>query len=302
MRIPHPKFKHMEIMHFIELLVVLFLFQVGLSKISKYYFQKFTLFFSGSFDYLNYYAFIALATIVIVVVIKFISKRKFSSLGFKIPTNGDWRKLYYAFALLFFVAFVSQLVDRRFDILYAETYHLTTMGAVLATIFLMPFQVIYEEFFERGLIQSQLSRFFNNKLTILIISVNFALLHFAVFGSNYHTITNLVFVFLGSLILAGLFQSTRNIWMTLILHLVYNCILIFQIYYHYQGYIADKLHIFEIVFFSIWGILFFISLKPAWRYFRSTLKDRHHRKLTYVDWAFISLFAVVFPILFYYYL
>ncbi|MBN1646313.1 CPBP family intramembrane metalloprotease [Candidatus Woesearchaeota archaeon] len=302
MRTPHPKFKHMEIMHFIELLVVLFLFQVGLSKISKYYFQKFSLFFTGNFDYLNYYAFTALATILLVLIIKFLSKRKFSDLGFKIPVSNDWRKLYYAFALLFFVAFVSQLVDRKFDIIYAETYHLRTMGAVIATIFLMPFQVIYEEFFERSMIQSQIARFFNNKITILIVSVNFAFLHFAVFGNNYHTITNLVFVFLGSLILAGLFQSTRNVWMTLILHVVYNCIVIFQIFFHYQGYTAGVTHIFEIIFFGIWGILFILALRPVWRYFKSTLKDRHHRKLTLVDWAFITLFSVVFPIMFYYYL
>jgi membrane protease YdiL (CAAX protease family) len=184
----------------------------------------------------------------------------------------------WGLALLFPVALFSRIVDPSFDAWYAMQSGLTSVGALLGLVALMPLIALKEELFLRPLTQSELTRRAGKMLAILALSLNFALFHLT-YLSALHDVSIFVTVFLGSVIMALAYERTKSILAPLLIHLCYNVLLCFQTFWHAKGFATQ-----EYLFWGCFGILFAFMARPAFRGFLPILKEQP--KLT---WACLLL-------------
>lgn len=217
----------------------------------------------------EWYPLLGLALWAIVLALAWRHREHF---GFRRPHRADWHAGLAGFAALFLVAAVSRITDPGYDAWYAGIANLSGWAMFSAFLVTMPFQVAHEELFTRGLIQPLLSRALARFWMMLAVSLLFALAHyFPAPGAAYHAGTLLVFVLLGSWILVSVFEKTRSLLILFFVHLAYNTIVLFQVYFHVAGRLWG-----ELLIFIPWGILFVAQAKPAWKVMHHTLKDWKH--------------------------
>ena len=245
---------------------------------------------------LNGVVYYPLVGIVVLLLYKFIARIKFSELGIQKIKKGDWQYTLYIFAALFVIAVVSRIIDPGFDSWYAGMSNLSAFATFIALMIVMPFQVLHEEIFQRSLLQSTCSRAMGSFYTAIIISASFAIAHFFwIPGSTYHIIINVVFVFLGSLLLVALFEKTRNLLLSFLVHLVYNFVVLFQIFFH-----INRQYYWEILLFIAWGLIFFFTARKLHRMLKDVFFKHKIAAPDAVAGVFIAVAGVIFPILMYY--
>jgi len=245
---------------------------------------------------LGFFNLVALYSLIIVILLIFIyklsSKNKFEFYGFKEITKKDFKLTFILISFLFPIPLLGRLLDPSFDPWFVSLYNLGSYVAILYFIINLPIYLIKEELIERSLIQNYLSKNYSNILTILVISINFAILHFILIPNTlYHSVITVISVFLGSLIIASLYELTKNVFLTILTHLIYNFVVFYQIILH-----NDKNMLGESILFIVWGIFFLFTftkaiqvLKPLFRFKQENLKI--------ADYIFLILFSVVLPII-----
>lgn len=134
-----------------------------------------------------------------------------------------------AFGLLLAIAAAARIVDGGFDLAYAAAVHLTETERLLPFFGIVTIVVAKEEIFLRVL-QSYLLRW-PVWFGAVLLSLNFALLH-TPFYAPQHTAIVWGAILTSSFVLALLFAATRNIAMTLFVHIFVDALLLVQIVLH----------------------------------------------------------------------
>jgi membrane protease YdiL (CAAX protease family) len=243
----------------------------------------------GNFPmYAFYYTILA---IIILVVFKVIDKRKFGDYGVRKISLGDFKLAIYFILLLFPIAFIARLLDPGFDLWFAQQNGVLGLAGLFFIISYIPFNVAYEELFMRSLIQSKFSRAYGVMFALIFLSINFVIAHFYLTNNGLsHVLATVIAVFFGSLVLVALFEITKNVFVTFITHLIYNIIILVQIYLH-----ATKQTVPEIIFWVIFGVLFLLTFKKTLPYLK-TLKLRFE-KIPLGDKIFIVVLTIALPVI-----
>jgi len=196
----------------------------------------------------------------LVVFDSFISKKKFAAYGIKLLNKENLKLAVMVFAIFFPIAIASRIFFPSFDIVYAKALELDYSSYVRFLLFLVPLGILTEEIGTRALFQSKLSSAFGSRFALYATIVNFALLHsgwaFSMNLTNFLIIMSTVFAY--SIFLALLFDYTKNIFSTIVVHLLVNVVSAFQILFHIFNQLT-----YETVLWSVWGMLFIILFPQA---------------------------------------
>lgn len=238
---------------------------------------------------INFSLFTLLIVLAIVIIYKLFLKKDLEE-GMKTPKTGNFKSAFYFFALLFPIALFGRLLIPQFDIDYYSANNLGT--ALVPFLIIMLFFVIKEELVERSLIQGSLMKYINPLLLTFAISINFAMMHLTWFTALgwKNTLALVLSVFFGAFLLTALYNHTKNIYSTLFLHLMVNFLVLFQIILHVKSY-----YVVEIIFWLAWGLIFFIFLSPSFNILKKTLTYTPQSSL---DWTFIIIYALIWPLVF----
>ena len=97
-------------------------------------------------------------------------------------------------------------------ILHVLGQNLEFLSEFLIATFIAPFieEIVFRGYFFRGLLNK-----YNAKIAFLVSSMLFALVHLP-------SITNIIFIFIIGLVYAYLFYQTSNLWLSVVLHSVFN--------------------------------------------------------------------------------
>ena len=192
---------------------------------------KLSTFILGLFNLTAIYS--LLLVILLILILKFTTNEKSSFFGFKSLNKNNLKLAFYALFFLFPVPLIGRILDPSFDSWYTSSYNLSSFLALIYFLINLPLFIIKEELIERSLIQNYLSKFYKSTVVILVISINFALLHFFLIPNTiYHSVITVISVFLGSLVISSLYEKTKNVFLTIIVHLLYNFIVFYQIILH----------------------------------------------------------------------
>jgi len=282
-----------------EILLAYFLYVLGLKIILNFLFDSFSgininiPFNVGNFQL--YFIYTIIILFIYLLILKFINKRKCSEIGFKSFSKKDLKFALIFVTVLFPVALIARIFDPSFDIWYANREGLLTMLAVVMLWVQMPFIVLKEELIERSLIQSRLTKAYGPLITILAVSINFGIAHFFLsIGGMLHTSMILITVFLGSIIMTTAYEKTKSIFTTMIIHFAYNVIVILQVYLH-----ATEQIIYELIFWLVWAVLFFMFFKRSAAVFKELFVMPRLSEIALKEKIFIVIFAVIFPMFFF---
>jgi membrane protease YdiL (CAAX protease family) len=243
------------------------------------------------------------------IVVLLIDKKPLKFVGIT-SFSGKGIKLMIGFVFLLMpLALLGRLLDPGFDSWYGSAVGILTIKGLVLFSLLMPFFVIKEEIIVRGIMQSKLSTYGFLWMSIAL-SINFAIAHFYLPEVGLrHIIIWVVSVFIGSFFLIILFDMTKNLWLSILLHLIYNIAICLQIYLHVMNPRAET--IFWVICMIGAVVSFFVLRTSIWAHFASMKKkneqkDEHHDakdarriglRLSMPDIIFLVLFALVFPLL-----
>ncbi|MFH1401226.1 MAG: CPBP family intramembrane glutamic endopeptidase [Nanoarchaeota archaeon] len=227
----------------------------------------------------------------VLVVFHLLRKRSESYYCMRLP-EGDGLHLMLKFVVLLMpLALIARLAVPSFDAWYAGLAGLGSWTAVLSLSALMPILVMKEELIERILIQRKLEAY-PVWIVLVVVSLNFAFAHFFWNGSLQFVLAQTLAVFFGSLLLVLFFAMTRNIWLSILLHLIYNLLIVLQIYLH----VARPMM--EWVFWIVMILLCAAVLPSAARRVKDFFAKSKRHPMSAGDWVFIALFALVVPVAF----
>lgn len=243
----------------------------------------------GGFDLFSFYS--VLITVIILVLYKIFTKKKYSEIGVKKIKKEDLSLAIKIFLMLFPVAVLSRILDPGFDKYFSGAYGLGGLGSFLIFMLYLPFFAIKEEIFERSFFQNIFSRGYGSIIAPILVALNFALAHYYNTGLVLHTLNIVLSVLFGTYLIALVYEKTKNVFACIITHLVYNVIILMQIYFHVSG-----LNTLEAVFWVAWGILFLVFLKSTLRELKILFAPKIGQ-LNMLDVAYIVLFGVVIPVL-----
>jgi len=226
-----------------------------------------------------------------------IGKKKLSAYGIKKPRKQDLKFALMIFAVFFPISIASRVLFPNFDALYANVLGLQYSSLFKFLIFSVPIVILIEEVGTRSLFQSKLSSVFNRRFAIYAAIINFTLLHFTWAFSldflNFSITFSTVFIY--SIFLALLFDYTKNIFSTIVVHILVNITSSFQIIFHIYNQFS-----YEMILWGLWGILFIaffpqsISfLKRAFTSSRGKIKTISEKTLLILFSAF-SLITIIF--------
>ena len=231
-------------------------------------------------------------TIFILFFYKITERKSWKEYGIKKISLQEVKYSFFFLFLLFPIAFLGRMLDPSFDLWYAQQTGLFTLQGLFFSLLLLPLFVIKEEIFERSLIQSKLSQVYGRMIVLLLVSLNFAFMHFYITKNMQHIAATVVSVFFGSLVLVLLYDITKNLFATLLTHLLYDFLVVLQIYLHAKNFILS-----ETLFWILFGIFFLITVKKTW----NLIQEQKPKKvsLSLLDWVFFIVF-VSLPLVLYF--
>ena len=262
---------------FLDALVIVFIKRIKLSQGLNF------------FDWSVIYS--VIITISLLVLYKLITKIKYYDIGIKKLKKEDVSLSIKIFFMLFPIAFISRILDPSFDFYFSQSFGLLSFSAIMIFILSLPFYALKEEIYERSFFQSIFSKGYGSIIGPIVVAVNFAIAHYYYAGTLAHTLNIVLSVLVGTYLIALVFEKTRNIFASMMTHLLYNVFIIFQIYLHVSGF-----RTYEILFWVVWGLLFLAFFKNS----ILSLKDIYKVKIkgfTYLDWLYILGFAIIIPII-----
>ena len=231
--------------------------------------------------------FILLFAMIVVLIALLALTKDAGWLGLKRPTGSGWRDTFILLALVWPIPLLGRLIDPSFDRWYANQLGLLEWSLLASFLVSLVLVVVKEEILER-LMQRTLVDAYGPALAMLAVSINFGWLHFY---SNplIHGLSSAISVALVSLILCLVYARTKNLWLSLAFHLIFNLIIVGQIWLHASGDVIG-----ESLLWLVWGAAWLVLLKPGVRLVRSTVAGSSF-KLKAGDWAFLLLFAFILP-------
>ncbi len=217
-----------------------------------------------------------------------IERKDHVGLGWKKFSFKDLKYPLLGVVLVFPVFLLGRILVPEFDSWFVQLQGIRTWTGL--SFFLMStfFFVFKEELIER-FIQARLRLVYGSLITILTLAVHFSIFHYSVFYGDYNW-SIIPSVFFSTLVLAALYERTRNIWLTIIFHLVFNSFSALQIFLHGQMYGP-----FETALWIVYGIAFVAFAVPAWRAFRPVIQKASTPKLG--DWVFLLIIGIGLPLL-----
>jgi membrane protease YdiL (CAAX protease family) len=233
-----------------------------------------------------------IVVLVAFVIISMIDRASPAHSGFVTPKRRDWRLLLTFLFLLMPLALLGRLIVPSFDFWYAGTADLKTMAGLLLFSLTMPLYVLKEELIERGIMQNRL-RTIGFWWMAIAISINFSLAHIVLQIPLSQILVWTASVFLGSLFfLIPFYEMTKNIWLAILLHLVFNLVIGLQIFLH----VARPAHemIFWIVMMVGSGIALVISFKDIKAFFSHAFRVFRWREASFL---FICVAILVLHVL-----
>ena len=185
----------------------------------------------GSFGVVQVYPiFFLLFTLLLLILVLTGLKQSWSWIGFRKPSQGDLHDLWLLLAFVYPIPLIGRLVVPQFDAWYADRSGLLALGTLASFAILLGLTVIKEEVLER-VMQRPLIHTYGPLYASLFLSMNFAALHF--FRSPLaYGLASALSVLPVAFILAALYARTRNIWISLSFHLIFNFVVIGQIILH----------------------------------------------------------------------
>lgn len=234
-----------------------------------------------------------LALFIVVLVtaaLWFFERKSPGEYGLSLEKN-NLRTAFVFLGLLFPIAILGRITDPGFDLWYAQESNLLTLSGVLLFVPLMALAVFMEEIIERVFLQSRLTSYVGKTLAVVILSVQFAILHYIGRDNGFHAAMMVVFVFLGSLMIASLFAITQSVVATILLHFLSNLMVTVQIYLH-----ATSAYGGEFLLWLVWGLLFVWSFSEGVQMFRNLL-NTSIPKISLGGWAFLMVFGIVGPLI-----
>lgn len=225
----------------------------------------------------------------IFLIIKLVERKPFSHYGFKRFSKKEFALMLLFILLLMPLAFLGRIIDPGYDLWYAEGTGLTVFSGVLFFALTMPFYVIKEEIIVRALFQNRL-RTYGFWWMAIAASLNFAFAHFFIPGEGLkHVIVWAISVFIGSFFLIVFFELTRNMWLSILLHFIFNVTVGLQIYLH----VAKPFY--EWVFWIIMLIGAAIATRYTWKDFLHPFREKMH-KIGISEIVFLVIFAIILPL------
>lgn len=234
----------------------------------------------------------------LVVFDAIIENKKLSHYGIAVPKKSDLRLAVIIFSIFFPIAIATRILFPSFDSMYSGALGLNYSTLFQFILFTVPIAVLTEEIGIRALFQSKVTSAFSSRFAIYTTLINFTLLHFSwIYSVNFTNFAIIITtVFLYSIFLVLLFDYTKNIFATIIVHLLNNFVSSLQIFYH----ITSNFN-YEIILWAGWGILFillspyaFIFLKKSFAISKGKIKSGYEK----IIFAILSLFSLLTILLF----
>lgn len=238
---------------------------------------------------LAYGAFAGVASLVAVLIFLSLIREKLSVNGFSLSRTADWKKAFLLFWILFPVFLAGRLLDPSFDQWFVTQNGLSIAGALGGFAVVIAVFVFHEELLERFL-QGRLIAVVPTPLALIGLSINFALLHRTA-SSAEHSIGLVISAFFGSLVLAALFTLTRNVLVMIGFHLTLNFVSLLGILLHARGSFLG-----ELLFWSVFAILFIITIRPAVALLQAGITTGKQAKAPGLAYVALILFAVGIPL------
>ncbi|USN53468.1 MAG: CPBP family intramembrane metalloprotease [Candidatus Nomurabacteria bacterium] len=233
--------------------------------------------------------FLCLATLVLVMVGLALRGKSFVWLGFEALPKNTVSSIGLFIALSFPIALLGRLIVSDFDAWYANGAGLLSWAGVGAFVVTLVFSVLKEELLQRFM-QRMLMEHLSNLSIAIVMASSFALAHY--FTPVAYGVSSVVSVAFIAFLLAVLYLRTKNILVTFFFHFCFNLIITIQISLHARG---DGVG--EFLLWSLWGLAFLWTLKPAWKALRESLSfsssDLQPKTL-----VFLTLFGFLLPLLY----
>jgi len=223
-----------------------------------------------------------------------IEKKRLGVYGFKKPKKTDIKLAFIVFSMFFPISIASRVLFPAFDFLYANLLRLNYSNVLQFLTFLIPIGVFTEEIGTRALFQSKLSPIFSNRLAIYATIINFTFLHFGWFFSLNLTNFLIIFftVFAYSIFLAFLFDYTKSIFSTIVVHMLLNTASSLQILFHINNQIF-----YEVVLWSAWGICFVLLFPPAIAFLKKAFTSSTEKKMKNLWNKLLLILLSIFSVL-----
>lgn len=209
----------------------------------------------------SYYMLASLLPIAILAAFIILDKhaegRKISEYGFRMLKSNDYKYIFYSLLAVFPIAFLSRVLTPSFDYWYSNYLQISSSTFFIQFLLIyIPLEVIIEELGERALFQSRLSSFFGGRAAVYVTTLNFVALHIPqLFGVRLDYQLVMLFTwFFYALILSLLFEYTKNVYSTLLLHFLIDFISTIQIFLH-----LNFLPIYETILWSVWATLLILN-------------------------------------------
>jgi len=281
-----------SVKHLISIFIALTALGYGITKLINWLIiEKIVPLWWTRINLIGLYGLIAVG-VVILLLILFEGKMR-AGIGLRRFSGGDLKFPFLALVLVFPVLFIGRLIAPSYDRWFIDMQGIYTWGGLGFFIVSILFFVFKEELIER-FIQIRLSNVYGPIITIIAISINFSLLHYAPFYGEYRWIL-VGSVFLATLVLAALFELTHNIWLTIIFHAIFNSLSALQIFLHGRDHL-----LLEQIFWAAYALVFLIFFIPAARAFHPIFKKIPN--ILVGDWILLLIFSFGLPILFVFFL
>jgi len=232
-----------------------------------------------------------LNVLILSIVLLFVSKKihnfKFKDYYMKKVKLKDFNFIFIILSLLFPIALIGRLLDPNLDFIYAEAFNFSNLNLIGILIFLALTVIIVlkESIILRGLLQSNINKYYGKLTTSILIAIYFGLVHYLF---SIQRVSILFGVIVATFILAWFFEIIKNFWVISLTHLFYNFIILLQIYLHFTNNL-----ILEVLLWLVWGLAFLFNLKK----FKKYLKFKEKAVFYTRDLVFVILFLSL-PFLF----
>lgn len=198
--------------------------------------------------------------LIALIVFKLIEGRRWIALGFNKFSRRDLRCVGYGLVLIYPIFLAGRIFSPTFDRWYVQTQQLFNWSAWSAFLLSVLLLIFTEELVQR-FIQARVSVAIGVALTPPLMALNFTIFHYSP-GFGPHLWPMLISVFLSALVLAAVYEQTKNFWLALFFHAVFNALSLLQIFFHGQGW-----RLAEIGWWTIYGLVVVLTLRPSLLWF-----------------------------------
>ncbi|MFH0853688.1 MAG: CPBP family intramembrane glutamic endopeptidase [bacterium] len=233
--------------------------------------------------------FIWLFALAVLIVVFIIIRKPVSFMGLGKTQASDWKRLGLYLAFVWPVSFIGRLVVPEFDVWYVERFGLLVGWGILGFFMVGLVFIVFKEEILQRIMQRLLLPTYGLFFACLATAMQFGIAHYFSKPLEFG-LASAISVALVSFVLAVLYAQTKNLWISLSFHLIFNLIVMVQILLHARGDLVG-----EWLLWIVWGLAWLILLKPAFGLLKELFGEKMP-KIKIGDWTFLALFGLVLPI------